>query len=134
MFVDISIKETAYNLPIKIGVLVITLLLMVMMDVLWWQYVVVTLVWTLCLWMDKVRAIAIHELSTHDPDDVWYLGVYDKANRQIWQAYLSDVTLMGQSVVMTFGVIVPYEMTHQITIHHSMVSEQDFRQLASLQM
>ena len=61
MFVDISIKETAYNLPIKIGVLVITLLLMVMMDVLWWQYVVVTLVWTLCLWRDKARAIAIHE-------------------------------------------------------------------------
>lgn len=134
MFIDTAVTQVAHDLPIKAGVLIITLLLMAMMDVPWWQYAMVGVVWVVCLYLDKVRAIPIHELSAHAPDDVWYLGMYDEADRQVWQAYLSDVAVMGQKVTMTFRVVVPFEMTHRVTIHHRMVSEQYFRRLASLQI
>ncbi|MBE9579331.1 MULTISPECIES: hypothetical protein [Moraxella] len=134
MFIDTAITQVAHDLPIKAGVLIITLLLMAVMDVPWWQYAMVGVVWAVCLWMDKMRAIPIHELSAHAPDDVWYLGMYDGVDRQVWQAYLSDVAAMGRRVTMTFRVVVPFEITHRVTIHHRMVSEQDFRRLVSLQI
>lgn len=134
MFIDTAITQVAHDLPIKAGVLVITLLLMAVMGVPWRQYAMVGVVWVVCLCLDKVRAIPIHELSAHAPDDVWYLGMYDGADRQIWQAYLSDVAVMGRRVTMTFRVVVPFEITYRVTIHHRMVSEQDFRRLASLKI
>ncbi|UYZ75305.1 hypothetical protein [Moraxella bovis] len=134
MFIDTAVAQVAHDLPIKAGVLIITLLLMAVMGMPWWQSAMVGVVWAVCLWMDKMRAIPIHELSTHAPDDVWYLGMYDGVDRQVWQAYLSDVVVMGRRVTMTFRVVVPFEITHRVTIHHRMMSEQDFRRLASLKI
>lgn len=132
MFIDATITPTSHRRHIKTSAIIVTVILMAMMKVVWWQYAIVLLTSAVCLWLDHVRATPLYELSVKSPDDVWYLGVYDESRREVWQAHLSGVVSVGRALKLNFHVSTPFEVTHHVIIHRGMVSEADFRKLASL--
>ncbi len=132
MFIDTTIKPSRHDQYAKIGMTAVTLMLMIMMNVAWWQYVIVLMVAVGCLWLDDLGATPVHEMSVKAVDDVWYLGVYDESRREVWQAHLHEVTAMGRVLKLGFYVSVPFERVHHVIIRRDMVSEEDFCKLASL--
>lgn len=132
MFIDTDVKPSRHDLYAKIGVTAVTLILMIMMSVAWWQYAIVLMVAVGCLWLDGLGATPVHELSAKAIDDVWYLGVYDESRREVWQAHLHEAIVVGQALRLAFYVSVPSERVHHVIIRRDMVSEEDFCKLASL--
>lgn len=132
MFIDTAVRPTHHASCVKILLVVAVLALMAKMGATWWQYTAVLVVFIACLWVDTSHATPVRELSTKHPDDIWYLGVYDGDERQVWQAYLSCAKRVGRAVQLEFDVMIPFEGRHQLVIYPDSVSDGDFRQLSSL--
>lgn len=132
MFIDTAVRPTYHASFVRLLLLMAVLALMASMGAMWWQYTVVLAVFIICLWVDNTHATPLRELSAKHPDDVWYLGVYDIDEREVWQAYLSCAKRVGRAVQLEFDVMIPFEGRHQLVIYPHSVSDEDFRQLSSL--
>lgn len=131
MYLDTAITPTRHAIFIKMAVMVLVVILMGVAGVAWWVYGLVAVAFIVCLWFDG-RQAPLYELSASHPDELWYLGVYDEAEREVWQAYLQKAERVGGAMKLTFYVVVPDEVSYEVIIHQTAICDEDFAKLSAL--
>lgn len=133
MRLDIEVSPTKHTLSLQ-GVFVLLVLgLLFLAKGAWWQYGVVIMLSVLCFYIQHARHVPLFALSADDVKEIWYLGMYDEDEREIWQGYLNHAKFVNRRAVqLTFYVVVPFEMTHSVVIDKGGVSQGDFAKLGML--
>lgn len=132
MYLDIDVKPTKHALYLQGVFVFLVLVLLALAKVAWWQYAVVVVLFAVCFYVQHVRHVPLWALSADDVKEIWYLGMYDDDEREIWQGYLHHAEWVGGAVRLTFYVVVPFEMTHSVVIGKRSVDRQAFAKLGAL--
>ncbi|WP_066800643.1 hypothetical protein [Moraxella oblonga] len=133
MYLDTTIKPTKHTLWIQGVFLLLVFLMLFLAKVAWWQYGTVMILVALCFYVQHIRHVPLVALSVDDVKEIWYLGMYDEDEPEVWQGYLSHAQFVNLwAVRLTFYVVVPFEMKYSVVIDKGGMSGVDFAKLKAL--